>query len=76
MVQTFREQVNPEVIVSSLLNIFQKADLSKDGKWYVHAFFFQSTFFLCKLIFFKSNYKEYFKNCVSLQMLFVMLCLC
>nr|XP_041571151.1 HEAT repeat-containing protein 1 isoform X3 [Taeniopygia guttata] len=31
---TFREQVNPEVIVSSLLNIFQKADLSKDGKWY------------------------------------------
>uniref|UniRef100_A0A8C3U1S2 HEAT repeat-containing protein 1 n=1 Tax=Catharus ustulatus TaxID=91951 RepID=A0A8C3U1S2_CATUS len=27
-------QVNPEVIVSSLLNIFQKADLSKDGKWY------------------------------------------
>uniref|UniRef100_A0A8C3TZ63 HEAT repeat-containing protein 1 n=1 Tax=Catharus ustulatus TaxID=91951 RepID=A0A8C3TZ63_CATUS len=35
MVQTFRKQVNPEVIVSSLLNIFQKADLSKDGKWYV-----------------------------------------
>uniref|UniRef100_A0A8C3XZW2 HEAT repeat-containing protein 1 n=1 Tax=Catharus ustulatus TaxID=91951 RepID=A0A8C3XZW2_CATUS len=34
MVQTFRKQVNPEVIVSSLLNIFQKADLSKDGKWY------------------------------------------
>ncbi|XP_012428027.4 HEAT repeat-containing protein 1 [Taeniopygia guttata] len=32
--ETFREQVNPEVIVSSLLNIFQKADLSKDGKWY------------------------------------------
>uniref|UniRef100_A0A8C3P1J6 HEAT repeat-containing protein 1 n=1 Tax=Cyanoderma ruficeps TaxID=181631 RepID=A0A8C3P1J6_9PASS len=26
--------VNPEVIVSSLLNIFKKADLSKDGKWY------------------------------------------
>lgn len=39
VVQTFREQVSPEVIVSSLLNIFQKADLSKDGKWYVHAFF-------------------------------------
>ncbi|NXK60082.1 HEAT1 protein, partial [Sylvietta virens] len=38
--ETFREQVNPEVRVSSLLNIFQKADLSKDGKWYVHAFFF------------------------------------
>ncbi|NXD21175.1 HEAT1 protein, partial [Spelaeornis formosus] len=33
--EIFREQVNPEVIVSSLLNIFQKADLSKDGKWYV-----------------------------------------
>uniref|UniRef100_A0A8C3P4L5 HEAT repeat-containing protein 1 n=1 Tax=Cyanoderma ruficeps TaxID=181631 RepID=A0A8C3P4L5_9PASS len=32
--ETFREQVNPEVIVSSLLNIFKKADLSKDGKWY------------------------------------------
>uniref|UniRef100_A0A8C3TWI2 HEAT repeat-containing protein 1 n=1 Tax=Catharus ustulatus TaxID=91951 RepID=A0A8C3TWI2_CATUS len=32
--ETFRKQVNPEVIVSSLLNIFQKADLSKDGKWY------------------------------------------
>uniref|UniRef100_A0A663MXZ7 HEAT repeat-containing protein 1 n=1 Tax=Athene cunicularia TaxID=194338 RepID=A0A663MXZ7_ATHCN len=28
------KQVNPEVVVSSLLNIFQKADLSKDGKWY------------------------------------------
>ncbi|RMC12767.1 hypothetical protein DUI87_10292 [Hirundo rustica rustica] len=34
MVQIFREQVNPEVVVSSLLNIFQKDDLSKDGKWY------------------------------------------
>ncbi|NWR16557.1 HEAT1 protein, partial [Emberiza fucata] len=33
--EIFREQVNPEVIVSSLLSIFQKADLSKDGKWYV-----------------------------------------
>ncbi|XP_063007665.1 HEAT repeat-containing protein 1 [Melospiza melodia melodia] len=32
--EIFREQVNPEAIVSSLLNIFQKADLSKDGKWY------------------------------------------
>uniref|UniRef100_A0A8C5UIS2 HEAT repeat-containing protein 1 n=1 Tax=Malurus cyaneus samueli TaxID=2593467 RepID=A0A8C5UIS2_9PASS len=32
--ETFRKQVNPDVIVSSLLNIFQKADLSKDGKWY------------------------------------------
>ncbi|NWH29268.1 HEAT1 protein, partial [Chloropsis hardwickii] len=37
--EIFRKQVNPEVIVSSLLNIFQKADLSKDGKWYVYAFF-------------------------------------
>ncbi|KAF1658220.1 HEAT repeat-containing protein 1, partial [Aptenodytes patagonicus] len=33
--EIFRKQVNPEVIVSSLLNIFQRADLSKDGKWYV-----------------------------------------
>nr|XP_010305092.1 PREDICTED: HEAT repeat-containing protein 1 [Balearica regulorum gibbericeps] len=32
--EIFRKQVNPEVVVSSLLNIFQKADLSKDGKWY------------------------------------------
>ncbi|XP_014122912.2 HEAT repeat-containing protein 1 [Zonotrichia albicollis] len=32
--EIFIEQVNPEVLVSSLLNIFQKADLSKDGKWY------------------------------------------
>ncbi|XP_068866429.1 HEAT repeat-containing protein 1 [Aphelocoma coerulescens] len=32
--ESFRKQVNPEVIVSSLLNIFQKADLSRDGKWY------------------------------------------
>ncbi|NXU02496.1 HEAT1 protein, partial [Buphagus erythrorhynchus] len=39
--EIFRKQVKPEVIVSSLLNIFQKADLSKDGKWYVCAFFFQ-----------------------------------
>ncbi|XP_069708454.1 HEAT repeat-containing protein 1 isoform X1 [Phaenicophaeus curvirostris] len=30
----FRKQVNPEILVSSLLNIFQRADLSKDGKWY------------------------------------------
>uniref|UniRef100_A0A803Y7M6 HEAT repeat-containing protein 1 n=1 Tax=Meleagris gallopavo TaxID=9103 RepID=A0A803Y7M6_MELGA len=30
----FRKQVNPEVVVSSLLSIFQRADLSKDGKWY------------------------------------------
>ncbi|NXV10325.1 HEAT1 protein, partial [Cettia cetti] len=37
--ETFREQVNPEVMVSSLLNIFQKADLSKDGKWYVHGLY-------------------------------------
>ncbi|NXE89574.1 HEAT1 protein, partial [Menura novaehollandiae] len=37
--EIFRKQVNPEVIVSSLLNIFQRADLSKDGKWYVCAFF-------------------------------------
>ncbi|NXF05257.1 HEAT1 protein, partial [Smithornis capensis] len=33
--EIFRKQVNPEVVVSSLLNIFQRADLSKDGKWYV-----------------------------------------
>ncbi|KFR09678.1 HEAT repeat-containing protein 1, partial [Opisthocomus hoazin] len=37
--EIFRKQVNPEVVVSSLLNIFEKADLSKDGKWYVCAFF-------------------------------------
>ncbi|NWV62750.1 HEAT1 protein, partial [Malurus elegans] len=37
--ETFRKQVNPEVIVSSLLNVFQKADLSKDGKWYVLMYF-------------------------------------
>ncbi|NXB80217.1 HEAT1 protein, partial [Donacobius atricapilla] len=42
--EIFREQVNPEVIVSSLLNIFQKADLSKDGKWYV-LIYFQHDFF-------------------------------
>ncbi|NXW62664.1 HEAT1 protein, partial [Eurystomus gularis] len=36
--EIFRRQVNPEVVVSSLLNIFQRADLSKDGKWYVCAF--------------------------------------
>ncbi|NWQ74068.1 HEAT1 protein, partial [Columbina picui] len=34
--EIFREQVNPEAVVSSLLNIFQRADLSKDGKWYVY----------------------------------------
>ncbi|KFQ63827.1 HEAT repeat-containing protein 1 [Pelecanus crispus] len=33
--EIFRKKVNPEVVVSSLLNIFQRADLSKDGKWYV-----------------------------------------
>ncbi|NXL89938.1 HEAT1 protein, partial [Alectura lathami] len=33
-VEIFRKQVNSEVVVSSLLNIFQRADLSKDGKWY------------------------------------------
>ncbi|XP_009700192.1 PREDICTED: LOW QUALITY PROTEIN: HEAT repeat-containing protein 1 [Cariama cristata] len=32
--EIFRKQVNPEVVVSSLLNIFQRADLSKDGKWF------------------------------------------
>ncbi|NXI50733.1 HEAT1 protein, partial [Chloroceryle aenea] len=32
--EIFRKQVDPKVVVSSLLNIFQKADLSKDGKWY------------------------------------------
>uniref|UniRef100_A0A8C3L5Z6 HEAT repeat-containing protein 1 n=1 Tax=Chrysolophus pictus TaxID=9089 RepID=A0A8C3L5Z6_CHRPC len=32
--EIFRKQVNPEVVVSSLLSIFQRADLSKDGKWY------------------------------------------
>ncbi|NWQ91973.1 HEAT1 protein, partial [Burhinus bistriatus] len=37
--EIFRKRVNPEVVVSSLLNIFQRADLSKDGKWYVCAFF-------------------------------------
>ncbi|NXG68188.1 HEAT1 protein, partial [Baryphthengus martii] len=38
--EIFREQVNPAaVVVTSLLNIFQRADLSKDGKWYVCAFF-------------------------------------
>ncbi|NWW86868.1 HEAT1 protein, partial [Rhynochetos jubatus] len=37
--EIFRKQVNPEVVVSSLLNIFQRANLSKDGKWYVCAFF-------------------------------------
>ncbi|KFV12874.1 HEAT repeat-containing protein 1, partial [Tauraco erythrolophus] len=36
--EIFRKQVNPELVVSSLLNIFQRADLSKDGKWYVCAF--------------------------------------
>uniref|UniRef100_A0A672UAV3 HEAT repeat-containing protein 1 n=1 Tax=Strigops habroptila TaxID=2489341 RepID=A0A672UAV3_STRHB len=29
------EVFNPEVVVLSILDIFQKADLSKDGKWYV-----------------------------------------
>ncbi|KAL2306281.1 hypothetical protein Nmel_004197 [Mimus melanotis] len=33
--EIFRKQVKPEVIVSNLLNIFQKADLSKDGKYKV-----------------------------------------
>ncbi|NXV94012.1 HEAT1 protein, partial [Calonectris borealis] len=37
--EIFRKRVNPEVIVSSLLNIFQRADLSKDGKWYGRVFF-------------------------------------
>ncbi|NXD79776.1 HEAT1 protein, partial [Halcyon senegalensis] len=37
--EIFRKQIDPEVVVSSLLNIFQKADFSKDGKWYVCAFF-------------------------------------
>ncbi|XP_040554197.1 HEAT repeat-containing protein 1 [Gallus gallus] len=32
--EIFRKQVNPEVVVSSLLSIFQRADLAKDGKWY------------------------------------------
>ncbi|NXW33143.1 HEAT1 protein, partial [Phaetusa simplex] len=39
--EIFRKQVNPEVVVSSLLNIFQRADLSKDGKWYHHFFSFR-----------------------------------
>ncbi|NXK98660.1 HEAT1 protein, partial [Formicarius rufipectus] len=47
--EIFRKQINPEGIVSSLLNIFQKADLSKDGKWYVCAFF-QMTFLLYKVL--------------------------
>ncbi|NXU49691.1 HEAT1 protein, partial [Turnix velox] len=33
--EIFKKHVNPEVVVSSLLNTFQRADLSKDGKWYV-----------------------------------------
>ncbi|NWU93578.1 HEAT1 protein, partial [Upupa epops] len=37
--EIFRKQVNPEILVLSLLNIFQRADLLKDGKWYVCAFF-------------------------------------
>uniref|UniRef100_A0A8C2UBR9 HEAT repeat-containing protein 1 n=1 Tax=Coturnix japonica TaxID=93934 RepID=A0A8C2UBR9_COTJA len=32
--EIFRKHINPEVVVSSLLSIFQRADLSKDGKWY------------------------------------------
>ncbi|NXO05043.1 HEAT1 protein, partial [Rhinopomastus cyanomelas] len=32
--EIFWKQVSPEAVVSGLLNIFQKADLSKDGKWY------------------------------------------
>uniref|UniRef100_A0A8B9QBN7 HEAT repeat-containing protein 1 n=1 Tax=Apteryx owenii TaxID=8824 RepID=A0A8B9QBN7_APTOW len=32
--EIFRKEVNPEIVVSSLLNIFQRVDLSKDGKWY------------------------------------------
>ncbi|NXA38189.1 HEAT1 protein, partial [Eudromia elegans] len=36
--EIFRKQVNPEVVVSSLLNIFQRVDLSKDGKWYAVGF--------------------------------------
>ncbi|XP_064014659.1 HEAT repeat-containing protein 1 [Pogoniulus pusillus] len=32
--EIYRKQLNPEVVVSSLLNIFENADLSKDGKWY------------------------------------------
>ncbi|XP_010210246.1 PREDICTED: HEAT repeat-containing protein 1 [Tinamus guttatus] len=32
--EIFRKQVNPEVVVPSLLNIFHRVDLSKDGKWY------------------------------------------
>ncbi|KAM9017855.1 HEAT repeat-containing protein 1 isoform 1-T2 [Ara ararauna] len=31
--EIFRKQVNPEVVVLSILNIFQKADVSKDAKW-------------------------------------------
>ncbi|XP_030354908.1 HEAT repeat-containing protein 1 isoform X1 [Strigops habroptila] len=31
--EIFSKQVNPEVVVLSILDIFQKADLSKDGKW-------------------------------------------
>ncbi|NWH61929.1 HEAT1 protein, partial [Geococcyx californianus] len=37
--EIFRKQINPEIVVSSLLSIFQRADLSKDAKWYVCAFF-------------------------------------
>ncbi|NXG45204.1 HEAT1 protein, partial [Psilopogon haemacephalus] len=37
--EIYRKQLNPEVVVSSLLNIFQNVDLSKEGKWYVCVFF-------------------------------------
>ncbi|NWX89570.1 HEAT1 protein, partial [Nothoprocta pentlandii] len=37
--EIFRKQVNAEMVVSSLLNIFKRVDLSKDGKWYVMGFF-------------------------------------
>ncbi|XP_019382662.1 PREDICTED: HEAT repeat-containing protein 1 isoform X1 [Gavialis gangeticus] len=32
--EIFKGQINPEVTVSSLLGLFQRADLSKDEKWY------------------------------------------
>lgn len=43
------------------MNIFQRVDLSKDGKWYV-CDFFQSTFFLYKLHFLKVTLKNTFKT--------------
>uniref|UniRef100_A0A8C3FEI2 HEAT repeat-containing protein 1 n=1 Tax=Chrysemys picta bellii TaxID=8478 RepID=A0A8C3FEI2_CHRPI len=32
--EIFKGQISPEITVSSLLTLFQRVDLSKDGKWY------------------------------------------